>query len=144
MKILQLLALLSALSLGNAHAEVVVIVHDGLDKLDAETIQKIYTGKIIEVKGIKITAVNLKPGQLRERFIQKYLDESDAQYTAYWTVRRYIGKGTPPLELSTSEEVKRFVQSTPGAIGYVDESEVTPDLHVITWTSSHNIAGNRH
>ena len=144
MKILQLLTLLPILFLGNAKADVVVITHDGLDKLDAETIQKIYNGKIIEVKGIRITAVNLKPGQLRERFIQSFLNESDAQYTAYWTVRRYIGKGVPPLELSASEEVKRFVQSTPGAIGYIDESEVTPDLHVLTPASSRSIAGNHH
>ncbi|CAH1197951.1 conserved exported hypothetical protein [Candidatus Nitrotoga sp. BS] len=130
---LKLIFALLALVICEAHADnVVVIGHAGLNKLNANTIQRIFTGKIIEIEGKHVTAVNLKAGALRDRFLQHYLNQKDDKYTAYWTVRRFIGKGIPPKELSSAAEVIRFVQATPGAIGYVDENELKPDMNVIS------------
>jgi hypothetical protein len=50
---------------------------------------------------------------------------------AYWTVRKHIGKGTPPRELKTAAEVMDFVQATPGALGYVSAAELRPGLNVV-------------
>ena len=50
---------------------------------------------------------------------------------AYWTVRRYIGKGAPPREITKSADLIRFVTTTPGAIGYVDAADVQPGLNVL-------------
>jgi len=118
-------------ALGDAQAGVVVIGHANLGKLDSRTMQRIYTGKVVEVDGVNIIAVNIESGPLRERFLHDFLNQSGEKYKAYWTVRRYIGKGLPPRELPSAEEVVRFVQSTPGAIGYIDEGDVTPGLNVI-------------
>lgn len=127
---LKLLPLLLACS--QADAAVVVIGHANLAKLDAATVQKVFTGKAIEVGGVTVTAVNAHPGSsLRSHFLQTYLNQDEEKYTAYWTVRRYIGKGAPPKELASSSEVINFVQSTPGAIGYIDESDVKPGLNVL-------------
>ena len=115
---------------GNAQAGVVVIGHAGLDKLDDKTMQKIYTGKVVKVGGVKVTPVNVTPCELRDRFLHDFLNQDNEKYTAYWTVRRYIGKGVPPRELPAGKVIE-FVQSTPGAIGYIDESNVTPGLNVI-------------
>jgi ABC-type phosphate transport system substrate-binding protein len=116
-----------------AQAGVVVIGHPGLAvKLDQPTLQKIFTGKVIEVSGVSVTAVNAHPGSpLRNQFLQLYLKQDEDKYTAYWTVRRYIGKGVPPRELATSGDIIAFVTSTPGAVGYVDESDLTPGLNVL-------------
>jgi ABC-type phosphate transport system substrate-binding protein len=128
-----LVSTLLALVLGPAHAQnVVVIGHEGVSKLNTTTVQRVFTGKVIEVEGVHVTAVNLKSGVLRDRFLQRYLNQDDDKYTAYWTVRRFIGKGIPPRELSSSAEVIDFVQNTPGAIGYIDESEVKPGLNVVS------------
>ena len=126
-------ALLVLLMLSEAYADNVVIIgHADLSKLSASTVQRIFTGKVIEVDGVHVTAVNHKAGALRDRFLQHYLNQKNDKYTAYWTVRHFIGKGIPPRELSSAAEVIRFVQATPGAIGYIDENELKPDMNVIS------------
>ena len=124
---------LLAFSLCEAHAQNVIIIgHPGLNKLNTTTVQRIFTGKAIEVDGVYVTAINLKPGALRDRFLQRYLNQDDEKYTAYWTVRHFIGQGIPPKELSSAAEVIDFVQNTPGAIGYIDENELKPGLNVVS------------
>jgi ABC-type phosphate transport system substrate-binding protein len=111
---------------------VAVIGDARLARLDPLTLEKVYTGRVIEVDGIPVTAVNANSGStIRNRFLQVYLNQDEDKYTAHWTVRRYIGKGTPPRELSSSAEVINFVKSTPGAIGYIDEAEVPPGVNVL-------------
>jgi hypothetical protein len=116
----------------NAAGGVVVIGHAGLSSADPSTVEKIYTGKIIEINGTPVTAVNVSSGNaLRSRFLQTYLHQDEDKYTAYWVVRRYIGKGASPRELSSSAEVIQFVSSTPGGIGYISEDELRPGLNVL-------------
>ena len=118
--------------LGKAAGGVVVIGHPNLASLDAPTLEKVYTGKVIEVNGVSVTAVNASSGSgVRSRFLQAYLKQDEEKYTAYWIVRRYIGKGAPPRELATSEAVIAFVKTTPGAIGYIDEAEVPAGVTVL-------------
>lgn len=114
-----------------ATADVVVVGNANLPKLDAETLNKIYTGRVIQVGGVSVVPVNLKPGnKLRGQFLSELLNSDDERYIAYWTVRRYIGKGVPPREMDGSEMLN-FIQSTPGALGYVDGSEVKPGMNVL-------------
>ena len=118
--------------LGNVRAGVVVIGHASLSRLDEDTVQKVFTGKIIEIGGVSVVAVNAVSGStVRARFLQSYLNKDEEKYTGYWTVRRYIGKGVPPKELADSAQVISFVQSTPGAIGYVEESDLKPGINVL-------------
>ena len=129
---LKLISVLLAFALSEAHAQnVVVIGHPSVGKLNTSTVERIFTGKVIEVNGTHITAVNLKAGALRDSFLQRFLNQDDDKYTAYWTVRRFIGKGIPPKELSSTAEVIDYVQKTPGAIGYIDEDELKPGLNVV-------------
>lgn len=111
---------------------VIVIGHPGFPGVDATTLEKIYTGKVIEVKGVSVTAVNASAGSaIRSRFLQAYLHVDEDKYTAYWVVRRYIGKGASPRELPTSSAIIDFVNATPGAIGYINESDVQPGVNVL-------------
>ncbi len=118
----------------DAHAQsgVVVIGHAGLERIDPATVQRIYTGRVVDLAGVSLKPCNVSAGDpVRERFLHTYLKQDDENYIAYWTVRRYIGKGVPPKELPNAAEVIRYVQSTPGAIGYIDESSVIPGLNVL-------------
>jgi len=122
------------LAVGQALAgEMVVIGNNNVPLMDTETIQKVYTGKFITVAGINVTPVGVKPGTSeRNRFLREFLNQDEEKYTAYWTVRRYIGKGTPPAELSSASELINYVQSTPGAVGYIDEIELKQGMNVIS------------
>lgn len=113
------------LGLQISRAEVVVIYHDDFNQLSSTTIQRIYTGRIIEIDGLTVTPVNAKPSApSRAQFLQRFLEQDEEKYTAYWTVRRFIGKGTPPEELNTEAEIIEFVQNNSGAIGYVDSRNI--------------------
>lgn len=111
---------------------IVVIGHASVHKLDLATVQRIYTGKAIEVDGTRVIPVNAAPNlPTRQRFLSQYLQTDEDQYVAYWTVRRYVGKGAPPREMKQTSELIDFVSRTPGAIGYVDESEVPAGANVL-------------
>ena len=128
------LALALATALGDLCAAdgVVVIGHPALRQLDLETVVKIYTGKMIQVGTIYVVAVNADVGSnVRERFLQAFLKQDEGKYTGYWRVRRSIGQGKPPRELPRSIDVINFVNSTPGAIGYISEADIQPGLNVL-------------
>ena len=111
---------------------VVVIAHAPLRGLDAEAIKRVYFGRMVEHDGTALQPVQLGAGHaLRRRFAMAVLQQSDEDYIAYWTVRRYIGKGAPPRELGSTAEVIAHVQRSPGAIGYIDAAELKPGMHLL-------------
>lgn len=106
-----------------AAGSLIVIAHLETPALTEDTLQKIYLGKVVEVNGHPIIPVNLTKGNvLRKAFMEQVLTQDDEKFIAYWTVRRYIGKGTPPREFATVEQQLEFLRATPGAVGYVDDS----------------------
>ena len=127
-----LAALSSALAQVHAADGIVVIGHPDGPSLDAPTLEKVYTGKVVEVNGVAVTAVNAQSGSAtRSRFLQAYLKQDEDKYTAYWIVRRYIGTGAPPRKINGSAAVIDFVKATPGAIAYIDEADVQPGVRVL-------------
>ncbi|HRF56915.1 MAG TPA: hypothetical protein PLV58_05925 [Campylobacterales bacterium] len=112
-------------------ADVVVIAHQNVPKMDVKTVGKVFTGKVTTVSGSVISAVNQKNQNVKNKFLQNFVGLDEEKYIAYWTVRKYIGKGVPPKELSSSEEVIRYVQATPGAIGYIDDSDLKNGLNIV-------------
>ena len=129
------LLLAAPLATGPAHAAddgLVVIGHSALKAMDAELLRRVYSGRTVEVDGQPLRPLNLvSPSPLRQRFMKAVLQQDDEDYVAYWTVRRYIGKGVPPRELRSSAEVLEAVARTPGAIGYIEAAELRPGVSVL-------------
>ena len=114
-------------------SSVLVIAHADTPVLNEDVLQRIYLGKVVEIDGRPVIPVNLAKGNsLRRDFMARILAQDDDKYIAYWTVRRYIGKGSPPKEFATVEQQMEFIRATPGAVGYVDSNaEVMPGLKTI-------------
>lgn len=111
---------------------VAVIANAPLRGVDTDTLKRIYSGRIVELDGLPLHPVQLAGGHpLRQRFLASVLQQKDEDYVAYWTVRRYIGKGAPPRELAATADVLAFVQRTPGAIGYIEPADLKPGLVVL-------------
>ena len=111
----------------------VIIAHPGVAKADSATLAKLYTGRAIELGGQPVQVANLAPGSpVRQRFLGLVLQQDEERYRGYWMVRRHVGKGVPPREMGSAAEMIDWVQSTPGAIGYVDVSDLKPGLNVLT------------
>ncbi|MBK9136464.1 MAG: hypothetical protein IPM15_19485 [Betaproteobacteria bacterium] len=127
-----LVALWLLLAAGAHAADFVVIGHPNVPRVDAATLQRLYTGRAIEVAGQPVTVVGIVAGHpLRERFLMQVVGLDDERYVAYWTVRRHVGRGAPPREFRTSADVAAHVLATPGALGYVAAADVTPGMNVV-------------
>jgi ABC-type phosphate transport system substrate-binding protein len=57
--------------------------------------------------------------RLRAEFLKAVYDKEPAFMLRYWQRKIFSGRGVPPPELASDEEVIRFVARTAGAIGYV-------------------------
>lgn len=111
---------------------VVVIAHRSVPKVDLSSLQRLYTGRVVSISQQSAVPVSLPPGHpVRDRFLEAIMGQNEEQYTGYWLVRRYVGKGAPPQEMATVEELVQYVTSTPGAVGYVPLSKVPPGGNVI-------------
>jgi len=104
---------------------------DGLEIHDQQT-WAVGSAYALTPSGAPVIVVNAPPGSsVRNRFLNTYVEQDEERYVAYWTVRRFIGKGLPPKEMDSAAAVIEFVQKTPGAIGYVDAAELRPGLNVL-------------
>ena len=115
-----------------ADEALVVIGHNSLQKTDLPTLQRLYTGRAVSLNHQSAIPLNLLPGNpLRAQFLVSILGQNEEQYSGYWLVRRYVGKGTPPQELASEEEIIRTINTTPGAVGYVPLSKVPTGGNII-------------
>jgi hypothetical protein len=123
-----------------AHGQVVVVIGNAsVKKVDATSVFRIYTGRTSEIDGAAIYAVNAPTGTpIRNRFLASCLQQDENRYTAHWTVRKYVGKGVSPREFARSADVLKYVATTPGAIGYMEESELVPGVNVLLRCGSTN------
>lgn len=110
----------------------VVIGHPSLPKADLATLQRLYTGRAVSLGSHLAIPLNLPTGHpVRLQFLDNVMGQNEEQYTGYWLVRRYVGKGAPPQEVPDIDELLRTVIATPGALGYVPLSKVPAGSNVI-------------
>ncbi|MBL8430246.1 MAG: hypothetical protein JNJ95_10205 [Dechloromonas sp.] len=125
-----LIACLPGLAL--AEEALVFIAYGGLPKTEQATLQRLFTGRVVSIGELAAAPVNYPPGHpLRERFLAAIMGQTEEQYTGYWLVRRYVGKGAPPLVLPDVDAVVGHVMTTPGAVGYLPASKVPAGANVI-------------
>ncbi|MFC3031493.1 phosphate ABC transporter substrate-binding protein [Pseudoalteromonas fenneropenaei] len=128
------LALLLFIPVFSAAAEISVVVHPSNQaNIDAASIEKIFTGKLKAFDdGAKATPVRLLESHAAsEEFNTKVLNKSSSQLKAYWSKLVFTGKGTPPKEFDSEEELLKQVASNPDFIGFVSSAKVTADVKVI-------------
>jgi len=131
-RILFPLLMLCLPAMAMAEEALVFIGYGGLPKTEQSILQRLYTGRVVSIGEQVATPVNYPVGHpLRERFLAAIMGQTEEQYTGYWLVRRYVGKGAPPLVLPDVDAVVGYVVVTPGAVGYVPLSKVPPGGNVI-------------
>lgn len=117
-----------------AYAEVSVIVNAAnADSIDKKLVKRIYLGKVKNFpSGSKIKVISLGDSDAAtEQFRQSALKKSNSQYKSYWSKIAFTGKGTPPSEVNSADEMIIEIKKNPNAIGFVDSSNVTSDVKVI-------------
>lgn len=115
-----------------ADEPLVLIGHSSLQKTDLATLQRLYTGRVVTLNQKPATPLNLPTGSpIRQQFLTSVLAQNEEQYSGYWLVRRYVGKGAPPQEVASPDEMIRIVESTPGAVGYLPASKAPAGSNII-------------
>ena len=103
------------------------------DELSQEEVMKIFLNKLVEWPDkSKITLAIKKQGQVHERFVERYLKRSAEQYSRYWKMMLFAGKGIVPKIFERDEDIVRYISDTNGAIGYVSANVRTENVKTIT------------
>lgn len=104
--------------------QIIVIANKNVTISEEKTLSKIYTGKMIMLENTNVIPVNRSDANIRNEFLKQYVHMDDKKYIAYWTVRQYIGKGSSPKKLGSTQEVFNFVKNTQGAVAYITQEEL--------------------
>ena len=131
------LAAAGALSIccAGAFAQVAVVVNpkNPLASMTADQVSGIFLGKSNTLPSGATAMPTDLPDSVptREIFYPKVTGKSTAQVKAAWSRLVFSGKATPPKELASSADVKKFVASNPDAIGYIEKSAVDSSVKVV-------------
>lgn len=68
---------------------------------------------------------------ITDEFNSKVLGKSSSQVKAYWSKILFTGKGTPPQEMDSNNDIIAAISSNPDAIAFIDTSAVTSAVKVI-------------
>lgn len=134
-----LLALLPALAFGLAlpalGGELVVVAgsHSPVSHLSREQVADIYLGRVTTLPGgASALPLDLPASSPeREAFYNRIAGKSAAQVKVYWARMAFTGKGIPPRQLSGSAQIKKFANSKPGAIAYLEEDAVDGSVKIL-------------
>ena len=131
------LAAAAALYAGSAgvFAQVAVVVNpkSSLATMTADQVSGIFLGKSNTLPSGATAAPTDLPDSspTHELFYTKVTGKSSAQVKAAWSRLVFSGKATPPKELASSADVKKFVAANPDAIGYIEKSAVDSSVKVV-------------
>jgi len=124
-----------AVAAGTAQAQVAVIVNpkSAAASMTADQVAAIFLGKTSTLpSGATAAPVDqAESAAIRDQFYTKVTGKQAAQVKAAWSRLVFSGKGTPPKELASSAEVKKFVAANPDAIGYVEKSAVDGSVKAV-------------
>ena len=139
MKSKQILRLVAAVALCagsvGAFAQVAVVVgaKSPVATMNADQVSGIFLGKSNSFPsgGTAVPTDQPDSAAVRELFYTKVTGKNTAQVKAAWSRLVFSGKATPPKELGSSADVKKFVASNPDAIGYIEKSAVDSSVKVV-------------
>jgi len=126
LKTLVAAGLLTLANLASAEVAVIVNAKSPLASMTAEQVAGIFLGKTTTLPSGATAAPTDLPesSPVREQFYTKVAGKTSAQVKATWARLTFSGKATPPKELGSAADVKKFVASNPDAIGYIEKSAV--------------------
>ena len=105
---------------------VVIVNKANRNPVDKATVAKIYMGELVAwPDGTQVAAVDLPENDpIRVDFSREVLGKSVSNVKALWAQLVFSGRALPPKQAATDEDVKKFVVSNRGGIGYIRSSSV--------------------
>jgi hypothetical protein len=118
------LAAASVFTAESADFKVVVNRASTMTEIDVGDLSRIFLKQTASwPDGSETQPVDMAPDtELRKKFSKAVHGRDAAAIKSYWQRQIFSGKGTPPVEFSSEEDLLFFVSETPGAVGYVSDS----------------------
>jgi ABC-type phosphate transport system substrate-binding protein len=82
--------------------------------------------------GTPVLPVDGPDSPARESFSKDVHGKKAAAVKSHWVQIIFSGRGVPPPQKGSDEEVIAYVKARPGAIGYVSATTATLDVKVLT------------
>ena len=57
-------------------------------------------------------------------FLTGALGKTESQFRSTWTQLLFTGKAQAPKQFDSEDDLKKFVSSTPGAVGFIDSGKL--------------------
>ncbi len=124
------LGFLLGFSLSGTAQVVIVNAQNPTSALSKAEVEQLFTGKSKNFPGGS-AATPVDNAAARESFYKSLTGKSSDQIKAYWAKLEFTGMGKAPMEAANGKAVAEQVAKSPGSIGYVDKSEVTPGVKAV-------------
>ncbi len=111
------------------YAELVIVVnpHNDIKSMSNSQAAQYFLGG-----SVQFTPLEQASGSpIRLEFYKKVLEKEPPQVQAIWARIVFTGKGKPPKEYKTSEEIKKAIRENVNAIGYIEKSAVDDSVKVV-------------
>lgn len=125
---------LSCLVSLSAQAGVLVVTsaNSALSSLTSDQVQQLFTGKLHEVAGFRLTPLDLPENSAaRGEFYKALTGRNLQQMRAYWTQLIFTGRGAPP-RVVTESDLRMRLQANPQLVGYLPAGSNVDRLTVLT------------
>jgi len=82
--------------------------------------------------GARAIPVLLKGGPTHEVFLHRHIGDSPDEFRIRWRRAVFTGQGAMPKEFTTESALLDYVETTPGAIGYISRMQSERAVKVLT------------
>ena len=125
--------LIAAVSPAVARAQIAVIVHRGspLANVSTDELSRIFLGSTQSLgEGTAIALIECAP--LRDKFYRALLGKSESRMKRHWIQLVFSGEiATPPSQFAEEADVRKYVATHPGAVGFVSLASVDASVRAI-------------
>ena len=113
--------------------KVIVNKDNPVSELTKDKVSKLFLKKTTKWEdGNKVQPIDLfSDSNIRKKFSKEIFGKTVAAIKAYWQKKIFSGKGIPPAEKKSDDEIIAYVKSKSGAIGYVSNTTNTNSVKVI-------------
>jgi len=111
---------------------VVIVNKSNAATADKATVAKIYSGTMKQWSdGTTVAAVDLpEDSPVRASFSTDVVGKSVLSLKGVWALLVFSGKASPPKQVASDDDVKKFVSTNKGGVGYVKSSSVDDSVKV--------------
>lgn len=116
-------------------ADFVVIANPGasVSALSREQVADLFLGKSASLPGLCCPVLIDQPesSPLREAFYSGVAGRSAAQVKSTWAKMYFTGKGVPPKEGKSNDDIRALVAGNRNMLGYIDRSAADSSVRIV-------------